>query len=661
MNNRGYKNRVILFMFLFLFFVTSCGTQRKVSRIEKEGISPNLSLADENTYLPTITNQSATRDTLKFTDDDGSEILIMRAIKDEEGDMVAHEVLDAAVVTTRFRNIAERHGKVDLCFNVTIPASLQDSKWQLRFYPDMYVLGDSIRLEPVVITGYDYRRSQLRGYQHYEKFLSTIEKDTTKFINIRDLDLFIKRNIPNLYAFKTDTSYVSNEEFQSCFGVTETEALIHYTNRAAKNRNDRRIARMDKMYRKYVKSPIVSEGIRLDTVMRGETGDFIYSYIQTINTRPRLKKVDIVLSGEIFESDKKLYTIPHSEPLSFYISSLSSFALETERYLTKVVERRAEANTTCYVAFSSGKYDVDLSLGRNEFEINRIKTNIKELVNNEIFDLDSIIVTSFASPEGKASSNDRLSRQRSESITKFLNGFIKEYQDSVRRDASAFSVDEEGKVVHNQSQSIQIPFLSRSNGENWAMLDMLVDADTTLTDLQKSKYNDLKGVKDLDLREKFLSLEKYYPYIRSEMYPKLRTVKFNFYLHRKGMIKDTVHTTVLDSTYMSGVKALKDMDYPLALQYLRPYNDYNTAVAYMGNDKNASALVILEKLDRTPDVLYLLAILYSRMGNIENAVQCYLKACKANHSFVYRGNLDPEISVLIKEYGLNQEEDEFDY
>ena len=36
---------------------------------------------------------------------------------------------------------------------------MQDGKWQLRFYPDMFILGDSLRLDPVIITGRDYRKA----------------------------------------------------------------------------------------------------------------------------------------------------------------------------------------------------------------------------------------------------------------------------------------------------------------------------------------------------------------------------------------------------------------------------------------------------------------------------------------------------------------------
>lgn len=126
------------------------------------------------------------------------------------------------------------------------------------------------------------------------------------------------------------------------------------------------------------------------------------------------------------------------------------------------------------------------------------------------------------------------------------------------------------------------------------------------------------------------------------------------------MVKDTVHTTVLDSTYMRGVQALRDMDYEAALALLRPYEDFNTAVAYMGMDRNKNAMKILSKMEKTAEINYLMAILHSREGELDKAVECYVRSCKQNPSYVYRGNLDPEISVLIKMYGLNQEEEYID-
>ena len=202
-----------------------------------------------------------------------------------------------------------------------------------------------------------------------------------------------------------------------------------------------------------------------------------------------------------------------------------------------------------------------------------------------------------------------------------------------------------------------IKFKSRFIAENWDDLYNLVENDVVMNADQKALFKQRYAIEDPDARESKMRQDDYYKYMRDALYPRLRTVKFNFYLHRKGMIKDTVHTTVLDTTYMRGVAALKDMDYATALALLSPYEDFNTAVAYMGLDRNRNAMKILSKMDKTAEVNYLLSIIYSRMGNNEKAVEHYVLSCKQNRSFVYRGNLDPEISVLIKMYGLNKEDE----
>lgn len=648
-------------LILLSLVLYSCSTQKKLVQLRKgEAPTAQLSLGRQESFVPEIKNQAVSRDTLKFKDDDGTEIIIMKAVKDEQtGEMVATDVLDAAMVTARFRNIAERKGKVDLAFQVIVPASMRDSRWQLRFYPDMYVLEDSIRLEPVIITGAGYRKAQLRGYEQYDKFLSRIIEDSTAFINVRQLEIFLKRNIPALYAFKTDSTYVSEEEFLSAYGVSEQQAIQHYTNTFAKNMNERRKARKDKMYARYVKSPIVTDGIRLDTVMVTSEGDFIYNYVQTINTRPKLRRADIVLSGEIYEQEVRLYEVPRSEPLTFYISSLAAFVDNTERYLTRVVERRASANTECRIDFEVGKADVRPELGDNATGIRRIESTLASLLENEIFDLDSIVVSATASPEGSYEFNGRLAQRRSESVSRYFESYMRHYADSLV-EAAGVSMNLEGTVMEQTRKVDVIRFTPRCIPENWADLYALVEDDVVMNVDQKELFFKRFKTKNPDARENRMRSDDYYKYMRDALYPQLRTVKFNFYLHRKGMVKDTVHTTVLDSTYMRGVQALRDMDYEAALALLRPYEDFNTAVAYMGMDRNRNAMKIISKMEKTAEVNYLMAILYSREGELDKAVECYVRSCKQNPSYVYRGNLDPEISVLIKMYGLNREEEYID-
>ena len=110
------------------------------------------------------------------------------------------------------------------------------------------------------------------------------------------------------------------------------------------------------------------------------------------------------------------------------------------------------------------------------------------------------------------------------------------------------------------------------------------------------------------------------------------------------------------------MEALRNHDYEKAVTLLRPYKDFNAALACSAMEYNQSARAILEGLPRTAKGEYLLAILHSREGDDQAAVQHYLNAVGADRSFIFRGNLDPEISVLIAKYGLNADpEDDPDF
>ena len=630
-----------------------CSSGRKIGALRSGQVSASLSLPREQSALPEVDTAELQRDTMTVTDLNGREVTIMNAVKDENGEMVATDVLKAATVTARFRNVAERHGKVELCFQVIVPEAMQDSRWQLRFYPMMFLLGDSTALANVVITGKDYRQEQLRGYQHYERFLKSIIDDPDHFIRHHQLEVFIRRNIPQLYRFRRDSSFVSEEQFQSSYGVSGEQAIRHYTRMMSLRWNNRKISRKDLVFKKRVKVPIQTEGLRLDTVIQQPNGDFIYDYVQEVAVRPKLKKVDITLEGEIYEQADPVFRIPRSKPLTFYISSLSTLADGTERYLKRILERRVEANTACYIDFGAAQSDIDPELGNNASEIGRIKQNLRSLVENEVFEMDSITVTASCSPEGDWAYNERLSRRRSEAVSTYFGRFVRDCVDSLRREQGAV-FDLDGSLETTRQD---IRFIARSDPENWRMLDELVRIDSLLLPEQKSRYESLRD-REPDARERLLQEESFYPHLREKLYPRLRTVRFGFFLHRKGMLKDTVHTTVLDTAYMQGVQAIRDRDYERAVTLLRPYKDYNTAVAYCSMDYNASALSILETLPRDDKVNYLLAIVYSRRGDERSAVECYIRSCQQNPSMIHRGNLDPEISQLIRLYGLNQEPSE---
>lgn len=318
----------ILEWILIIVLLASCAGPSKIQTVKEREMKASIGIPDYEML------RSAQHDSINMPDYQKQEIsltdgsILMRAETDENGEMVARDRIIPSVVVARFRNIAERGGKVNIEFEIRVPEGMLDELWQLRFYPVLEIPGpagnDVKKLEPVYITGTQYRESQLKGYERYNRFITSIITDSTRFISLKALELFIQRNIPDLYAFKQDSTLVSEAQFTSVFGVTEQEAIDHYTRKLSKRLNARRAARSSAMYCKYIPVPIVSEGIRLDTVIRADE-EFVYLYRETIPARDGKKKAKLSVSGKIFELNKAIYTIPPTDTLTYYISSLTAF------------------------------------------------------------------------------------------------------------------------------------------------------------------------------------------------------------------------------------------------------------------------------------------------------------------------------------------------
>lgn len=649
--------------------VVSCAAQKKIKALSVEEVSAKIAPieyrgADTSGIRKRIQQQ---QDTIKIV----SKVAGKEEVKEQplvayrtgDGEAYAEDVLDEVIVEATFKNIAERNGKVDLAFTVHVPKKLQDSKWQVRFYPQVEIMGDREEMEPIFVTGAAYRKAQLRGYEQYNKFLSRIVADTTIFVDVNMLEMFLQRNIPQIYAFKDDTTRVSDEVFASYYGVTEQEAIEHYTYKIARKLNRWRKSKRESRFAKYVKVPILDKGVRLDTVVVGEGGTVMYTYVQTINTRPKLKKASIDMVGKVYKEDEMIYKTPLIGPIDFYISSISSFVDNlTVRYKTQVIERRAEDNKEYQIDFAKGKSDLDLLLNNNGVEINKVQKHLASLVDNKEYDLDSIIVSAAASPEGTVAVNNRLSQRRSVSLVDHFQKYLRRYRDSLARAEAAeastiFEINLDSTFVDESAPKVKpvdIKFTPRSLSEDWSRLRLLIEMDTIIPQADKEKIFEMYEIKNEDSRELKMRSVASYDYIRKDLYPLLRNVKFKFYMHRKGMIKDTIHTTIIDSVYMAGVQAIRDMDYNRALTLLVDYQDYNTAVVYTSMNRNISALQILEKLEKTAQVNYLLGIIYAREGRIEEAVKHYMDSCRQNPQYIHRGNLDPEISDLIKAYNLHE-------
>lgn len=607
---------------MLMAILVSCSPYGKIRQIRSGNVSVGLSVSDEE-KIEEDDDKEVLIDSIRSSLSD--EPIIMNAIRDTEtGEMVATDVINASKVTARFRNVAERAGYVSISFDVSVPSAMSDSQWQLKILPFMSVQEDVLPLDALYITGTGYRQGQLKGYQRYKAFLASIITDTTDFIRMRQLEVFLERHYPETYAMRTDSTIIPEPKAENLFGVTQREALEHYTRHLKHQMNERRKARAGKMFERYVKDPIVTEGIRLDTVLTGSDGDFIYRYVHTFRSRPGLKKVAVSLEGSLFEKGECICELPFAEELTFYISSLSSLVDDRVKYKMTVLERSVKDNTKAFIDFRQGSSAVDTTLGDNADELRRVVRCIDDVVAREDLELDSLVIVASCSPEGPYALNRKLSASRSEAVRKYIGEYVPvEWKDSLR--------------------ASELP-------ENWEQLEKLVANDTIIS--ERSRKNILTLMEDLsrpDVVEKRISMLPEYRYLREKIYPKLRSVRFDFHMHRSGMVRDTVHTTEIDSVYMSGVEALKLLDYKKAVTILRPYDDYNAALAFMSADYNHSALDVLGKLDdKDPKVCYLKAMVLSRLGQHDEALK-YYDLCLAYDPYMrHRANLDPEMHLLVR-------------
>ena len=612
-----------IFLLLALFSLFSCSPYSKIRRIRSGEVGMTLSVSEERPLEDEVEDEVVI-DSIRGTLAD--EPIIMNAIRDSEtGEMVATDVINASKVVARFRNVAERAGYVSISFDVNVPSAMSDSEWQLKILPFMMIQQDTLPLDALYVTGERYRAGQLRGYERYKAFLASIITDTTDFIRLNQLEIFIKRHYPDTYAMKTDSSFVPAPMAENLFGVTQRDALAHYSRHLKWKMNERRKSRKEAMFDKYVKDPIVSEGIRLDTVLTSSDGDFIYRYVHTFRSRPMLKKVTVSLDGRLYEDGECIHDFPFPDDLTFYISSLSGLVDDRPKYKMYVLERTVYDNTKALIDFRQGSAEVDSTLGDNATELLRVRRCIDDVQAREDLELDSLVIVASCSPEGTWNSNRRLSAARSEAVMKYIKEFVPDqWRDSLR--------------------TSELP-------ENWSQLELLVSNDTVLEAGSRRRILEvIRNKKDEDEAERRLSLMTDYRYLREKVYPQLRSVRFDFFMHRTGMVKDTVHTTELDTVYMAGVKAMKDLDYKKAVTIFRPYDDYNAALAFMSADYNHSALDVLGRLDDSdPKVCYLKAMVLSRLEQHEEALK-YYRLCLAYDPYMrYRANLDPEMHLLVRE------------
>ena len=375
-------------------------------------------------------------------------------------------------------------------------------------------------------------------------------------------------------------------------------------------------------FNRFVKFPY-PEDARLDSLVEGRS-TVTYYYSQEVKTDETSKKMLVTLQGQVLAVDDSAYRLPPSDTLSYVVSSMISFVDTIPRYRIKVVDKFVTVEDRNYIQFFVGDTRVVDTLGDNRRQLDKITGLMRQIVEQQEFWVDTITLTAASSPEGAYAFNDRLSQGRAAALKRYL--------------------------VRRYGRSIDTMLTVRWVAEDWQELTNRIRTDREIVN-RDAILELIAAEKNPDRREQAIRLRfpKEYAYIRSVIYPQLRAVNFRYNLRRKGMVKDTIHTTELDTAYARGVELLQKRKYAKALYILNDYNDRNTVVAHLSLDHNERAMELLATMPKDAVTEYLRAIACSRLGRKAEGREHFLEACRLDGRMEYRGNLDPEIAELLKQ------------
>ena len=375
-------------------------------------------------------------------------------------------------------------------------------------------------------------------------------------------------------------------------------------------------------FNRFVKFPY-PEDVRLDSLVEGRS-TVTYYYSQAVKTDETSKKMLITLQGQVMAVDDSAYRLPPSDTLSYVVSSMLSFVDTVPRYLIKVIDKFVTVEDRNYIQFFVGDTRVVDTLGDNRRQLDKISGLMRQIVEQQEFYVDTITLTAASSPEGAYTFNARLSQGRAAALKRYL---VRRYGKSIDTILTVRWVAEDWQELTNRIRT------DREIGNRDAILELIA------------------WEKNPDRREQAIRQQfpKEYAYIRSVIYPQLRAVNFRYNLRRKGMVKDTIHTTELDTAYARGVELLRKRKYAKALYILNDYNDRNTVVAHLSLDHNERAMELLATMPKDAVTEYLRAIACSRLGRKAEGREHFLEACRLDGRMEYRGNLDPEIAELLKQ------------
>lgn len=579
-----------------LLLMVACNTAQRLGMAERKNQS-SIRLPFKSEQKDTATFKVP--QFVTYEDGSGNKNVIMTAERDSVSgnyELMGGQ-LGEITVTAAAKSVAERNGKITLDFVVTVPENLMMRDWRMVIKPMLDNGGEVMPLDSLEITGIENYNFNLRRQRQLNRELNNVR---------RSEHALLRRN--QWAQFRR-----TGEESEGSVSAYGTQS----GGQGAINAS----------------ADLSGKGMRLDTVMvKGY--DYVYFYSQTLQSGGLATRLKVWFDSYIVNCGDDVYPLASSDTVGFNISSFLQFMDRAPRYVRKTVYRKVTDKMTAQIQFKVGDNAVIDTLAQNKSELQKVRMKLQELAEGNEFVIDSLYIAAFASPEGAWSLNAELARKRGSSIRDYLMAM------------DSYNVLPESECI-----------IADAEAEDWQRLRGLIMASPYVVHAEQIA-NIIDTQKEADMRE--TQIRTGYPvdyqYIREHLYPELRAVDFTFCLARRNMVEDVMFTDEIDTHYAEAVELMLQRKYKEAMPKLLEYRDMNTALCYMSLGYNKTAIKILDEQPLSADREYLKAILYAREGDIEKAVQLYMKSCEMDASKIMRGTLDPEIADIIKAYNLHADE-----
>lgn len=275
----------------------------------------------------------------------------------------------------------------------------------------------------------------------------------------------------------------------------------------------------------------------------------------------------------------------------------------------KVMKGRGEA----LLQFVINLYDINLTLGQNREEMNRMLGTLQGIVNDTLATLNSVSIYGMASADGPFAFNTTLSRNRANSARKWL----------------------ENQLNINLEDNIRFSIGSRPEG--WLPVLEAMRADRHPDTLQVKNILDKYNAENDDVAERYIRRLACWPDIRANYLQKDRKVEYEYTYTIKSFTTDeellsfyATRPDAFNEEELLRVSTLKQTPeekkevYQTILHYF-PESQVaanNLAVLYLREDNPDAAETVLDRLKSySPELLNTRAAVYVYRNEQEKAIE----------------------------------------